>query len=99
LTEENPEKASALLWSIKEAAVKALGCAFHLVDPRQIIVNPSAGEAADGAAGENGGHIFPVVLSRKAQIRFPIAAGRSIWVRSFFHAKIWLSIALLSHPS
>ena len=26
------EKASALLWSIKEAVVKALGCAFHLVD-------------------------------------------------------------------
>jgi len=25
------EKASALLWSIKEAVVKALGCGFHLV--------------------------------------------------------------------
>ena len=38
------EKASALLWSIKEAVVKALGCAFHLVDPRQINVYPrSAG--------------------------------------------------------
>ena len=36
------EEASALLWSVKEAVVKALGCAFHLVDPRQITVYPSA---------------------------------------------------------
>ena len=33
--------ASALLWSVKEAVVKALGCAFHLVDPRQITIYPS----------------------------------------------------------
>ena len=44
------EKASALLWSIKEAVVKALGCAFHLVDPRQITVYPSAA-GAEGTAG------------------------------------------------
>jgi hypothetical protein len=62
------EKASALLWSIKEAVVKALGCAFHLVDPRQITVYPSVG----GAAGENGGYAFPVGLSGKALVRFPI---------------------------
>src|SRR4030042_3023991 len=68
------EKASALLWSIKEAVVKALGCAFHLVDPRQITVYPSA--------GGDGGYTFPVGLSGKALVRFPIAAGRSLWVRS-----------------
>ena len=59
------EKASALLWSIKEAVVKALGCAFHLVDPRQITVYPSAGE-------EDGGYTFPVGLSGKALERFPM---------------------------
>ncbi len=42
------EKASALLWSVKEAVVKALGCAFHLVDPRQITVYPSAGGRTAG---------------------------------------------------
>ena len=48
------EKASALLWSVKEAVVKALGCAFHLVDPRQITVYPSA----EGAEGKTAGIPF-----------------------------------------
>ena len=86
------EQASALLWSIKEAVVKALGCAFHLVDPRQIYVYPSTG----GVVGENGGYTFPVGLSGKALLRFPIAAGRVIWVCSFPQVKTWLSIALLN---
>lgn len=80
--------ASALLWSIKEAVVKALGCAFHLVDPRQITVYPSL-------AG-NDGYIFPVSLLGKALVRFPTAAGQSILVRSFPRRKMWLSIALLN---
>src|SRR4030043_861561 len=65
------EKASALLWSIKEAVVKALGCAFHLVDPGQITIYPSVG----GPIGENGGYTFPVGLSGKALGGFPKAAG------------------------
>ena len=88
LADGDLEKASALLWSIKEAVVKALGCAFHLVDPRQITVYPSA--------GGDGGYTFPVGLSGKALVRFPIAAGRSLWVRSLPERKTWLSIALLS---
>jgi phosphopantetheinyl transferase (holo-ACP synthase) len=82
------EIASALLWSIKEAVVKALGCAFHLVDPRQIYVYPST----EG----DGGYIFPVGLSRKALVRFPIGTGRSLWVRSLPQVNMWLSIALLN---
>ena len=85
------QEASALLWSVKEAVVKAVGCAFHLVDPRQITVYPSA----DGVAGEGGGYIFPVGLSGKAQVRFPIAANRSLWVHSLPQRNMWLSIALL----
>ena len=80
------EEASALLWSIKEAVVKALGCAFHLVEPRHITVYPSA--------GGDGGYTFPVGLSGKALVRFPLAAGRSLWVRSLPQGKSWLSIAL-----
>ena len=90
------EKASALLWSIKEAVVKALGCAFHLVDPRQITVYPSAGGATGGVVGGDGGYTFSVGLSGKALVRFPIAAGRSLWVRSLPRRNMWLSIALLS---
>jgi phosphopantetheinyl transferase len=92
LAGEDLEKASALLWSVKEAVVKALGCAFHLVDPRQVTVYPSAG----GAAGGDVGYTFPVGLSGKALARFPIAAGRFLWVRSFPRGKMWLSIALLN---
>jgi len=85
-------KASALLWSVKEAAVKALGCAFHLVDPRQITVYPSA----NGDAGGDGGYTFAVGLSGKALARFPMGADRALGVRSFPQVKMWLSIALLN---
>ena len=80
-------RASALLWSVKEAVVKALGCAFHLVDPRQINVYP--------AVGSDRGYTFPVGLSGKALVRFPLHPG-SIWVRSLSRAQMWLSIALLN---
>ncbi|MGO9378098.1 MAG: 4'-phosphopantetheinyl transferase family protein [Dissulfurispiraceae bacterium] len=92
LAAENLEMASALLWSIKEAVVKALGCAFHLVDPRQITVYPTAG----GWIGWNVGYIFQVGLSGKALMRFPLAAGQSLLVHSIPQRKMWLSIALLN---
>jgi phosphopantetheinyl transferase (holo-ACP synthase) len=84
--------AAALLWSIKEAVVKAMGCAFHFVDPLQLSVYPLTEEGGYG-------NIFPVNLSRKALMRFPNRSGRSIWVRSFPLAKMWLSIALLSRQT
>ena len=90
------EKASALLWSIKEAVVKALGCGFHLVDPRQITVYPSEEGAAGGAIAEDGGYTFPVALSGKALVRFPLTASGSLWVRSLPQRKMWLSIALMN---
>ena len=89
LTSGDFKKAAALLWSVKEAAVKALGCAFHLVDPRQIYISPSGAEKDDG-------HIFEVCLSGKALERFPMMASRCVWVRSLFQERIWLSIALLN---
>jgi phosphopantetheinyl transferase (holo-ACP synthase) len=81
------EKASALLWSVKEAVVKALGCAFHFVDPLQIHVCPSI--------EEDDGFTFPVRLSGKALARFPTGAG-PLWVRSFPLVRMWLSIAVLN---
>ncbi|MBA3013183.1 MAG: 4'-phosphopantetheinyl transferase superfamily protein [Desulfobacula sp.] len=94
---EDLKKAAALLWSIKEAVAKALGCAFHLVDPRQMVVYPSISSSATGrAATESYVYDFPVGLSQKAVMRFPMAAGRALRVRSVFHEKMWLSIALLN---
>ena len=89
LTSGDSKKAFALLWSIKEAAVKALGCAFHLVDPRHICVYPSAAE-------KDGWSVSKVGLSGKALVRFPKMASRCLWVRSLFQEKMWLSIALLN---
>ena len=83
-------KAAALLWSIKEAVAKSLGCAFHLVDPRDIHVYPSA--------VEDGGPAFSARLSGKALVRFPMADRRPITVRSLPQAKTWLSIAALNWP-
>ena len=89
LTSGDLERASALLWSVKEAVVKALGCAFHLVDPLQITVYPSK-EAARG----NECYTFSVGLSGKAVMRFPLASHKNLWVRSIPHGEIWFSIAL-----
>lgn len=91
LTGGDLAKAAALLWSIKEAVVKALGCGFHLVAPRQVHVYPST--------GKDGGYAFPVGLSGKALVRFPKGANRSIEVRSFPGEKMCLSIALSSRQS
>jgi phosphopantetheinyl transferase len=38
LTAGNREEAAALLWSVKEAVVKARGCGFHFLSPRQVQV-------------------------------------------------------------
>lgn len=89
LTGGDLASAAALLWSIKEAVVKALGCGFHLVDPLQLSVYPSV-------AGGNSGYAFPVRLLSKALMRFPTGIGRSIRVRSFPLKKRWLSIARLT---
>jgi len=83
-------KAASLLWSIKEAVAKALGCAFHLVAPRDIHVFPSA--VVDGA------HAFSVRLSGKAHVCFPMAKRWPIAVRSLAQAERWLSIAALNWP-
>ena len=84
------EQASALLWSVKEAVVKALGCGFHLVEPRDICVHSSL--------EEDGQYTFQVRLSSKARTRLPMSAGRSIRVRTIPQAGMWLSIAFLNGP-
>lgn len=40
LTAEDRQEAAAIIWSAKEAAVKALGCGFHLLDPLDVQILP-----------------------------------------------------------
>jgi len=99
-------KAAALLWSVKEAVAKALGCAFHLVDPRDIHVYPPAVEEGGPlrqlrqahCRHAQGGPAFSVRLTGKALVRFPMTDRRPIAVRSLHQAESWLSIAAVNWP-
>lgn len=85
LTGGDVEQAAALLWSVKEAVVKAVGCAFHRVEPRQVYVYPTV--------RREGTYAFPVRLSGKALEHAPVCAGRSIWGYSLPQREGWFSIA------
>lgn len=89
LTGGNMADASALLWSIKEAVVKSLGCAFHVVSPRQLDVSASL-ESTPAAGGV---YAFTVELTGKAREYLPPAAGRSLGVSSLALGASWFSIA------
>lgn len=79
--------AAALLWSIKEAVVKALGCGFHGADPLHITVAPGVRDDA--------GQAFLVGLSGKTLRRLPQTADRPLSVRAFPQGNTWLSLALV----
>lgn len=79
-------RAAALLWSIKEAVVKLLGCGFHGADPLHITISPGVEDDA--------GQAFLVDLSGKALRRLPQAPDRSLWVRALPQEREWLSLAL-----
>lgn len=79
------ESALALLWSAKEAVVKAAGCGFHLVDPVEVCL-----ECIHSCNG---------VLNMKAHIRVSSSA-KSPRVTGLFkagcfrHEEKWICIAL-----
>ena len=91
LTGGDVEQASALLWSVKEAVVKAVGCAFHMVEPRQVYVYPSV--------SREWMYTFPVHLSGKALEHLPVGAGRCIWAYSLPEMEGWFSIAHLDRTT
>ena len=51
------------------------------------------------SVGGNNGYTFPVGLSGKALMRFPIAAGRFYGYVRFLRGKTWLAIALLNRET
>lgn len=80
------DTAAAVLWSAKEAAVKALGCGFHLLDPLEIM---ATNQTIRGEMFE----CNPVVQSEKASKQTRFADGR-VMVRSMKLGTDWVSVAV-----
>jgi len=87
LTQSDPSETAALLWSCKEATVKAVGCGFHLFKPFDVRIVP---RLASSTAFEFYGEIL-----RAARRKMPSSDQASIIIRSFKYLNDWVSIALI----
>ncbi len=79
------EEAAALIWSAKEAVVKALGCGFHLVDPLHVRVEKSPGDLEAS--------VLKVYLTDKARERCQLQAKDPVPVWILQHGGMWVSVA------
>jgi hypothetical protein len=79
------EEAAALLWSVKEAVAKALGCGYHFFGPRQIRVE-FAGPGEHGPCWR--GHLEASVPERVSPGIFPAVSVR--------RQQVWLTVAWLT---
>jgi hypothetical protein len=85
-TGDDRPKAAALLWSVKEAAVKSLGCAFHFFGPRHLQVR-FTGPWPHGL-------LWQVDLMGAAKRRFPRGSANGVRGASLRREGVWLSLAL-----
>jgi hypothetical protein len=79
------EEAAALLWSVKEAVAKALGCGYHFFGPRQIRVE-FAGPGEQALCWR--GHLEPPIPEGLSPGSFPAASVR--------RQQVWLTVAWLT---
>lgn len=79
---------AALIWSAKEAVVKALGCGFHLVDPLHLRVEP--------CSGEHGKPLLKVHLVDRSRERLRVQAENPVPVSVFRYSSMWVSVASVS---
>jgi hypothetical protein len=89
LTAGDREEAAALLWSVKEAVVKAQGCGYHFFGPRQVRVE-FAGLGEQGPSWR--AHLaasFPERVSPWSP-GFPAASVRL--------KEVWLTVAWMTPP-
>jgi phosphopantetheinyl transferase len=78
------DEVAALIWSAKEAVVKALGCGFHLVDPLHLRVEP--------CSGEHGKSLLKVHLVDRSRERLPLQAENPVPVSFFRYSTMWVSV-------
>jgi phosphopantetheinyl transferase len=75
-------EAAALLWAVKEAAVKALGCGFYFFGPRALRVEP----AGAGEDGQRFGAFLATSPGDPHALRLPVMVRRE--------GDVWLAAAL-----
>ena len=83
-----PGEAAALLWSAKEAAVKALGCGYHGIGPRQIDLLPQPGGLEP--------LLFLAHLDSSAKPRFSPLAEVKVSVAVYRRKRFWLALGVAS---
>jgi phosphopantetheinyl transferase len=79
---------AALLWSSKEAVVKALGCGFHLIDPLDVRILPMAASRGISRAG--------VSFSDVTKVGFQALHDATVRVACFRESTLWVAIAVSS---
>lgn len=82
---EDNEKA-ALLWSIKEAAVKLLGCGFHFLDP--LDVHAQVLTTSDEAS------VSRVLFSLRVMEKLEAKIRPAVLLKSFRHECGWATVAV-----
>jgi phosphopantetheinyl transferase len=87
VTNGNTAEAAALIWSAKEAVVKALGCAFHLIDPLQVQVG-SCGSSLGGAI------LLTAKLSAHAREKLSEGSLQRISLATVLVRSTWVSLAV-----
>jgi phosphopantetheinyl transferase (holo-ACP synthase) len=80
-------QAAALIWSVKEASVKALGCGFHFFGPAEVraVVLEANRDSVESRA----------TLSKEAAQLGRGEGTMVIPVRSFRYETMWVSVALM----
>ncbi|GEM_PF-3862905 len=84
------KEAAGLLWSVKEAVVKSLGCGFHLLDPLDLSVGEWQRDRKKSA--------FQVVLVNGAGRKLGMVEDEPIAVCTFREGEVWLSVAVVEKP-
>jgi phosphopantetheinyl transferase (holo-ACP synthase) len=88
LTGSCPSEAAALLWSAKEAAVKAAGSGFRLFGPLDVEVYPNP-ESSSGLE-------FSGQIPKAGRVNAKIANKGQIVIKSFKNRTEWISIAVVA---
>ncbi len=84
---DDRDQCAALLWSAKEAFVKALGCGFHFFSPREVDVSPL--RLAPSRA------LLRAGLSDKGQGRLDPCVPSQMRIDSFRKYGAWISIGIM----